>query len=164
MPYTIRPLGTITETALRKLRQAFEAAVTRGARFTCKFACVLGFHAEIHVTNVRLVESKFYCGQHAGPCDLPQGFPRKPKKMKLLEWEDWQAFHAVVNSVLDKGKVSADCWSFPPDTALDKGKKLWIRRGDKRRTQYDYAVAYRPGGMPFYKANHGSPDQFTGGV
>jgi hypothetical protein len=117
---------------------------------------------DIVLRKIRLREAKLYCGQHAGPCDLPRPFERPKKKLRILEWFDFIEFNGLVNDVLDELHCAADVWSTPPDLRLDRGRKLWVRRGEKRRHRWDVEARPIRNGEQWldYVANHGSEEQF----
>lgn len=148
--YTIKLIdSTISASSLVPL---LTKALEKDGRFTAKLT---PDGEEIGVQKVRLTVAKPYCGQHPGECVL--GGPKR--KARFLEWEDWVAFHALVNDVLDAWKVGADVWSTPLD-ALDKGRKMWIRRGTARRVRYEWEEGPGRFGGRVRIWNHGTPDQF----
>jgi hypothetical protein len=158
MPYTIAILknaGREVQGVLMRLSTAIHEA-----RFTAHLEIVQGIKhrgetlAGLHVTMVRLQESKPYCGQHPGECLV--GGPRR--KSKCLEWDDWVRFHAVVNDVLDHLGIDADAWTCPPEL-LDKGRKMWVRRGTLRRYRWEWEEDWRHG-RTVRIWNHGTADQF----
>lgn len=83
------------------------------------------------VHDVRLNQSKVYCGSHPAGCENPPD-PKAKKpfggKTKFLEGADWIAFNDLLNDALDKLGASADVASFVVE----------IRRAECRRTRYDY--------------------------
>jgi hypothetical protein len=109
------------------------------------------------IRKVRLIAAKPYCGQHPGECFVtPFSKERKPR-MKYLEWDDWVAFHALVNKVLDRFKACADVWSRPAEAGSD----MWIRRGLRSRVRWEWeddwtGQAFRPRQI----WNPGTDDQF----
>jgi hypothetical protein len=114
----------------------------------------------IVVKPVRLVKAKLYCGNHPGPCEVNPFFKAPPKKrMTILEWDDWVAFHKVVNTILNKYRCHADVWSTPQDV---KGK-MWIRKDTKARLRWDYREIYSNYGRTVRVWNQGTPDQFEAG-
>lgn len=76
----------------------------------------------INIKNVRLRESKVYCGSHPYACDIEGG-----RKAKYLEGADWVEFNDRLNDVLDRWEVSA--WV--------RSSVCEIRRGLDRRVEYD---------------------------
>lgn len=80
----------------------------------------------IKISNVRLRESKHYCGNHPLPCPV-RPFPTRHIHSKCLEGADWVAFNDMLNDVLDKLKVSADVAS----------SLVIIRKGLERCTCYE---------------------------
>lgn len=108
----------------------------------------------IRISKVRLTQKKPYCGNHPGPC--PADGKPKPNST-LLEWEDWVAFHALVNRTLNRFRTRANVFTLPYDV---KGR-MWIRKNDKARVRWDYEEQARPGFMvPLRIWNQGTPDQF----
>ena len=129
---------------------------TEESRFTATFEQVSD--DTIHVKPVRLKESKPYCGQHPGECQVGLFGPRKKRSGRWLEWDDWVEFHALVNDACDSLELDADIWTNPID-ALDKGKKMWVRRGLQRRVRYEWDARWN--GMREDRIwNHGTQDQF----
>lgn len=105
---------------------------------------------------VRLTKTKPFCGNHPGPCEInPFRGPQKKKNSSTLEWDDWVAFHTLVNRVLNRAKASANVWTKPQDA---KGK-FWIRKGMMPRVRYDYTEEYGRY-APLRIWNVGTPDQF----
>lgn len=112
----------------------------------------------IKIKPVRLVNKKPYCGNHPGECVVnPFTGPTKKPNATYLEWNDWVAFHKVVNTVLNKYKVNADVWSTPYDV---RGK-MHIRKGRVARKRYDYSEKINQYGMPVREWNQGDESQFT---
>ena len=108
----------------------------------------------LYMQAIRLVNPKPYCGQHPGPCQL-NGRP-KPKT-RLLEWDDWVAFHNLVNAFLNQRHVKANVFTTPRET---RGK-FWIRKNLNPRIRYDYDEESRGGFLvPLRVWNNGTPDQF----
>ena len=125
---------------------------TAHSRFTATFISIN--EDTIHVKPVRLREAKPYCGQHPGECFIG---PRR--RGKWLEWDDWVEFHGLVNDVCDLCNVSADIWTNPPER-MDKGRKMWVRRGTRRRINWDYEQVFN-GFRNVATWNHGTEDQFA---
>lgn len=110
----------------------------------------------IIVKPVRLVKKKPYCGNHPGECQVnPFLGPQKKSNATYLEWNDWVAFHAVVNRVLNRFRCHANVWSNPQDV---KGKML-IRLGLKSRKRYDWTEEWN-GFQTVRIWNKGTSDQF----
>lgn len=80
----------------------------------------------IKIRNVRLRESKRYCGNHPYACDIETG-----RKGKYLEGSDWVEFNDLLNDVLDGLHVGA--WV--------RSSVCEIRRGTERRISYDGYLA-----------------------
>lgn len=112
--------------------------------------CVEG----IRIHKVRLTEKKPYCGNHPGPCPLSD----KPKpRSTLLEWDDWVAFHKLINRTLNKFRTKANVFTLPYDVQ----GRMWIRKSDKARVRWDYEERVRPGFLISLRIwNQGTPDQF----
>jgi hypothetical protein len=106
----------------------------------------------LEVKPVRLRKAKPYCGNHPGEC--PIGGGKKPNAT-YLEWNDWIKFHKLVNAVLNKHCSNADVWSTPADV---RGK-MWIRKDNKPRKNWDWTEDYSSGRM-IRVWNQGTPDQF----
>lgn len=80
---------------------------------------------KIHIKDVRLKESKSYCGNHPGPC---KGLvEKKNRKISFLEGADWVAFDALLNDVLDALCIDGDAGN----------RQVNIRLGRQRRISYD---------------------------
>jgi hypothetical protein len=111
----------------------------------------------IVVKPVRLLKKKAYCGAHPGPC-LVNPFTGPTKKMNatFLEWNDWIAFHGLVNRVLNKFHADADVWSTP----LDVRGKMFVRRGKLARKRYDWTETYNSYGRAVQVWNQGDASQF----
>ena len=156
MAYTIR-LADPAEKI--RIQDRISARAQEDGRFTCRLE---SGPAEILIREIRLVHAKIYCGQHAGPCDLPRPLEKPKRRLKILEWFDFVDFNGLVNDVLDELGVEADVWSTPQDTRVDAGRKLWIRRGTRRRVHWDVEEQLIGGGpWTEYVADHGSESQFT---
>lgn len=111
-------------------------------------------HCIIVCKPVRLINRKSYCGNHPGECPVDS----KPKpRATYLEWEDWVKFHALVNRVLNRFKTNADVWSTP----MDVRGKMWIRKGRRARTQWDWEEHVNGYGQLVRVWNQGTEDQFT---
>ena len=107
----------------------------------------------IFVSRVRLVKKKAYCGNHPGECPVSD----KPKPISSrLEWEDWVAFHALVNRVLNRFRADANVWSLPYDV---RGR-MWIRKGTKARVKYDWTETTDAYARVIRIWNQGTDDQF----
>lgn len=107
----------------------------------------------ILIEKVRLVKAKSYCGNHPGSCLASD--KRKPIAT-YLEWDDWVAFHGIVNRVLNRFKSDANVWTLPQDV---KGKFL-IRQGLKARIKYDWTEEINSYGQPVHIWNTGDYSQF----
>ncbi len=113
---------------------------------------------QITLRRVRLTKKKPYCGQHPGECIVnPFRGEQNKRNATYLEWDDWVAFHGVINDVLDALGYPADVWSTPMEC---KGI-MWIRKDNKRRYRYDYTETLPRGHVvPLRIWNNGTPDQF----
>lgn len=103
--------------------------------------------------KIRLNKAKPYCGNHPGECLNP--FVKKPVAT-YLEWDDWVAFHSLVNKVLNKFKVYANVWTLPFDV---KGK-MWIRKGLTARKRYEFNEESNKFGQIIRIWNPGDDSQF----
>lgn len=121
-----------------------------------------GYVQCIRISKVRLRQKKPYCGNHPGTCPLDG---KKKPNSTLMEWDDWVAFHALVNRTLNKFRVHANVWSLPYDV---KGR-MWIRQDTKSRIRWDYTEEQHPNPMSIHGFgttpvvriwNQGTPDQF----
>lgn len=112
----------------------------------------------IRIRRVRLTKKKPYCGQHFGECVVnPFLGPRKKPSATYLEWNDWVAFHKLVNTVLNKYKTDANVWTNPMEGGVSK---MWIRRGTKARLKWDVTETFNNYGRRIQIWNEGTPDQF----
>lgn len=173
--YTIQFLDDTTDStfAQRRFQQTLQETILQDGRFrvgaqhwgtstlTRKERAQAGVEVwkvmTLYLQRIRLTTPKPYCGNHPGPCVV--GFlPRKKPTASYLEWDDWVAFHTLVNQVCDNLQVSANIWTLPPDA---KGK-MWIRKGTQARQRWDYQDDWSRGGLqPLRVWNTGTPDQFT---
>lgn len=158
MSYTIRVLdkevGTFTQEVIH---DALLLAIREDGRFDVS-SLRMGYQAgywTIWLSKIRLNASKPYCGNHPGPCDVANA--GRKMRAKYLEWDDWVAFHGLVNGVLDAIAVSADVWTLPQDVQ----GKFYIRRGLQARKVFDYEEGYNSYGRPVRVWNKGTPDQFA---
>lgn len=158
MAYTVKVYGTSNLAYVA--RQRIARAVDTSRRFAVRDLSQVSevgtpghrSHGFVFtLQKVRLIEAKPYCGQHPGECVV--GGPKK--KTKYLEWDDWVAFHSIVNDAL-KG-ITADVWSLP----LDTRGKMWIRKGLRRRVKFDYDETVNGYGRPVRIWNEGTDDQFA---
>lgn len=126
----------------------------------------------IELRNIRLAQSRPYCGNHAGPCDAANPHARfnkdgsKPKS-KCLEGLDWINVHNIVNNWLDSIPDSVS-EVFTGGAECDGGK-MYVRREGKRRMRWDYIQIHRNYGVPLRPWLSGKPGggklhdfQFTG--
>ncbi len=163
MAYTIR-LKDPTDN--EQVARAIRAAVDASERFTASVAVGGGSVSDnrpddVTIRRVRLRATKSYCGQHPGECFVSPIFgPREKRRGRWLEWDDWVAFHALVNDVLDRLRVDADAWTVPAET-LDRGERMYVRRGLRRRVQFDWTESGARLGPPLRVWNHGTDDQFA---
>lgn len=141
---------------------ALRSSVERDGRF--RLASSPGIRGrEIDLGKVRLTEKKPYCGQHPGECFVnPFGVERKRMTASYLEYDDWIAFHAVVNGALTRLGVSANVTTKPMETVRrvpGLGGLYWIRKGTRHRVRYDYDEEWN-GFRPVRWWNPGTDDQF----
>lgn len=113
----------------------------------------------VDLRKIRLAKAKPFCGAHPGPCVVGGTYTKAGLKRasNCLEWEDWIAFHEVVNDVLDRYHVDADITTAGAD--VDRGRLLFCRRGLKRRVRYDWTEDARDARKR--PINYGTEDQFT---
>lgn len=98
------------------------------SRFTMELERVPGKRVHrVMIRNVRLRESKHYCGAHAGPCQINPLFHKPHRKAKFLEGADWVAFNDMLNDLLDEMGIHADVSS----------SVCVIRKGLERCVEYD---------------------------
>lgn len=132
MPYTVR----IAKGEPARFVKVLEALADGAFAFKATVSGKAG--QDVILKPVRLVKAKPYCGQHPGECVV--GGPKK--KLKLLEWDDWVAFHGLVNDALDVLKFEADAWTNPPER-LERGSKMFVRRNNRRRVRWDWEETER---------------------
>lgn len=77
----------------------------------------------LKIKNIRLRESRKYCGNHPNECEFP-GAPLR--KAKYLEGADWVDFNDMINDILDALAVDANV-----ATSVCK-----VRKNKMRRTYY----------------------------
>jgi hypothetical protein len=100
----------------------------------------------IEVRNIRLKESKLYCGSHPAECENTL---IKPRKGKFLEGADWVEFNDTLNDVLDMWQVSANV----------KSMICIIRKDTRRRTHYGMHAESNLGGRVFNEWNLDESDE-----
>lgn len=84
-------------------------------------------YTTIVILKVRLRESKPYCGNHAGPCQINTLVgPQPHMRLRYLEGLDWVSFNDMLNDCLDALNIEAKVWSMICN----------IRKGRLRRTEY----------------------------
>lgn len=111
----------------------------------------------LYIKPVRLRTKKPYCGNHPGECQVnPFTGPTKKPNATYLEWDDWVAFHKLVNATLNRLHTHADVWSTPADV---RGK-MWIRKGTLPRVRWDWTEDMDRYGRAVRTWNQGTPDQF----
>lgn len=79
------------------------------------------FQFQLRIVQARLKQPKDYCGNHAGPCKLPN---KVDKKMTYLEGKDWASFNNLVNDVLDTAGVHAYVFTADCCIRLDKRRRI----------------------------------------
>jgi hypothetical protein len=130
--------------------------LTRRERYEAK---VPGWQVPtLYLGKIALTKKKAYCGNHPGPCVInPFRGPEKKPISSRMEWDDWVAFHALVNGLFNQRHVKANIWTLPRDV---KGK-MWIRKGLLARRQWDYEDDWSRGTVvPIRIWNQGTTDQF----
>lgn len=111
------------------LQSRFTADIRNG---TVKRRELKKYNGVFTIHDVRLRESKAYCGNHPAGCENPVVAGKKKPfgggKTKYLEGADWIAFNDLLNDALDSIGASADIATFV----------CVVRQGTKRRVRYDY--------------------------
>lgn len=141
-----------------QVKAALLAAVAKDGRFRILGTSEGEVQAlpTLYLHRVRLADKKPYCGNHPGPCEINPFRPQEKKKNTVyLEWDDWVAFHGLVNKVLNKLRCHADVWTLPQDA---RGR-FWIRKDLSPRVKFDYTEEY-VGGRPLRIWNTGDSSQF----
>jgi hypothetical protein len=92
--------------------------INLNSRFTCDV--ILPGKTIIKLKNIRLRESRKYCGNHPNACEIG-GAPSR--SAKYLEGADWVEFNDMINDILDALEVTANV-----ATAVCKVRKLNRRR------------------------------------
>lgn len=85
----------------------------------------------LKILGVRLRRKKYYCGQHAGPCQISPFFEKKHKLASWLEGADWVAFNDMLNDLCDKYRISANIWS-----ERESVGRLYLRQWSARCNYY----------------------------
>lgn len=110
------------------------------SRFTAEVSLV--GKTVIKIRNIRLRESRKYCGNHPNECEFP-GAPLR--KAKYLEGADWVDFNDMINDICDALAVDANI-----ATAVCK-----VRKNKQRRVYYG---SYMRG--HFWQWNMDEPDEY----
>ena len=155
MAYTIRFLDNLSTFAEEQILGTLVCRVRDSGRFTIGSIQQGDEHGYRHfwLSRIRLSVAKAYCGNHPGSCEFPD---RKKPRRTYLEWDDWVAFHSLVNEVLHSLSVSADVWTHPQDV---RGK-FFIRKGMAARTRFDWEESFSHG-RPIRVWNKGTDDEFA---
>ncbi len=95
------------------------------------FRRACGHAVSLNIMGVRLLRKKFYCGQHAGPCQVRFGGNPPHKLSYILEGADWVGFNDMLNDVCDEYRIEADIWS-----ERESIGRLYLRRGRSRCIYY----------------------------
>lgn len=157
MSYTIRLLDDPSVFCFQQINSELSRAIKDDGRFTIgsQTICIEAGYQTIKFNRIRLTTKKSYCGNHPGPCDaINQG---RKMNAAYLEWDDWVAFHGLINFALDGLCVSADVWTLPQDVS----GKFWIRKGMHARVKFDWDAEYNSTGRSIRVWNKGTPDQFV---
>jgi hypothetical protein len=157
MAYVIQ-LNKGNEVKLSNVFNDLNARIAKDGRFKCDIDTFKDASSRncMRISRVRLAKAKPYCGNHPGECEIIPGIVQVKKVMSYLEWDDWVAFHNLVNTSLNKYKCDADVWSNPQDVQ----GKMWIRKGIHMRKRYDWDEKYNYG-RTIREWNTGTPDQFV---
>jgi hypothetical protein len=91
-----------------------------GTRFTAAVEVISS--QSLKIVDVKLRQTKPYCGYHPAACELAGSHRRRA----YLEGADWVEFNDLVNDVLDLHSASAHVYSIV----------CVIRQGSKRRVRY----------------------------
>ena len=106
------------------LAEAIERYFRTETRFTCG-AIVKQWYkrggALIRISNIRLKESKKWCGSHPAQCDVPA-----TRRATFLEGADWVEWNDRLNDLLDSMNVSANV----------RSAVCILRKDVRRRTHY----------------------------
>lgn len=172
--YTIMLLNPKTD--VLRLSNALRARIAQDGRFKVNYQEVgqakttkedrqtLGqvfFMPAILMKGIRLTQKKSYCKQHALECQVDPftgKLPHKPMST-FLEHQDWITFHQVVNGLLNQRHTNANIWTNPLEK-LDKGNRMWIRRGTQARIKWDVDGQVNRFGRIEETWNHGDSSQF----
>ena len=114
-------LKNIIGADLEFLRNKLERALS-SSRFS---ATIKSYNTKLTIHDVRLKQSKDYCGNHPFSCPVRQ-FERPHKKYNYLEGADWVVFNDLINDILDLHGISANVAS----------SLVVIRKGRKRCIKY----------------------------
>ena len=129
MSFKIRNIVCPKRVTVSKIYIALNAAMLK-SRFTARIENHL---SNITIHDIRLIQSKDYCGNHPLPCPVRPWQPHKDHiHSRCLEGADWVAFNDMLNDVLDKLQVSANVAS----------SLVIIRKGVMRCVQYNSRVFY----------------------
>jgi hypothetical protein len=159
--YTIQILGKPRTYTVEVIASLLQDKITQDGRFRVSDWKIGQVEEKptLFLKRIRLVTSKPYCGNHPGECQVnPFRGQEKKKVTCYLEWDDWVAFHTLVNRLLSSKRVRANIWTLPPDV---KGK-MWIRKDRLPRLHWDYNELPDRSGRIIRHWNTGTPDQFQG--
>jgi len=111
-----------------KLEATLNNIINNYSRFNAK---VVMTGSSLSVKQIRLKESKPYCGNHPIACEVIPG--NKVRKANYLEGADWVEFNDLLNDVCDWYCVSANI----------RSAVCIVRKDVRRRTHYGYASTGR---------------------
>lgn len=94
------------------------------------FRRAYAYGPSLKILSPRLRRKKFYCGQHAGPCQATF-FAKRHKLGSWLEGADWVGFNDMLNDALDAHSIEADIWS-----ERESIGRLYVRQGRRRCRSY----------------------------
>lgn len=154
---------TIKAGSVSELRYAIYHRVNNDSRFTCQ---IDDRNGHIKLRNIRLKESKLYCGNHPNECE--NNFGGSPRRGKYLEGADWVSVNDLINDICDNLNIEANIYT----------SVCWIRKGTRRRTHYGSSLQgfnwqwnkdedgscyedYRGEMAPDSTYPHGTPGEYT---
>jgi hypothetical protein len=117
----------------------------------------------ILMKGIRLTKKSSYCLQHPGECLIDPFTGKLPPKKNatFLDWDNWIAFHNLVNGLLNQRHASANVWTNPMELLAPDKKRMWIRRGKQARIKWEWETSYNNYGRRVQTWNSGTIDQFS---
>lgn len=111
-----------------KLQVSLSYVINYHSRFKAEVVITGSY---LSVKQIRLKESKEYCGNHPIACEVTPG--NNLRKANYLEGADWVEFNDLLNDVCDWFGVSANI----------RSAVCIVRKGVARRTHYGYVSTGR---------------------